>query len=78
MSRIGQRIKGLEDRIPSLPCNHPFGVMINPTDQEIEEYEAEIEACPMRDNHRGPGPSLTVIYHRTKESSSCPNCGDDR
>jgi len=74
MDTVRRRLRKLEKEIPPKPCNHPLGILVDPTDEEVEKFEQELASCPNIEKHTGKGPDL-LIFHRfgTKTWRNC-NC----
>jgi len=78
MSHTEQRVKRLEERVLQEPglCNHPSisyltdssnhpsnPYLINPTEEEVEKLERELESCP---NCKGADVEI-VIFQQFKQ-----------
>ena len=46
MTRLEHRVKKLEEKAPQQPCNHPLGILLNPTEGEAERLSKEMADCP--------------------------------
>ena len=70
MNRIEQRVKRLEEEAPRGPCNHPLGIMINPTEEKVGKREKKLADCHNCRRHgSGLGPDLMIIRLRAFTSS---------
>ncbi len=66
MRSIERRLDRLEAKIPAPDCGHGIGKMlflVDPTEEEIEKVEKELNACPQCVKSRGNHPWF-VIFHR--------------
>lgn len=46
-------------------CNHPVAVLVDPTDQQLQELETMLSGCPNCSRWRpGDGPIMAVLTSR--------------
>ena len=64
MNRLRQRVKRLEERVPERPCSHPLPLLVNPTDEEVEEMGRVLDSCPRCSRLNGPKPRMLTIELR--------------
>ena len=60
MNKLEQRIKRIEGKASVGRCSHPVGILVDPTEEELEKVEKKIAACP-NCNGDGPGPRLVIV-----------------
>ncbi len=62
MNSMENRIRRLEEEAPKEPCNHPLGILIDPSEEEVERLNRELAECSncRRDSH-DHGPATVVI-----------------
>ncbi len=74
MNRLEQRLRKVAERVPEPPCNHPLGILMDPTDQEIEEAHRQLDNCPRCSGpDSGPGPKLVIICRKVIPSANGSN-----
>ena len=70
---LERRIKRLEEKCPAPPCSHP-GILLRPTDEELEEAERQLAACPRCSTSKSSWPHLVAIIHeKPSEETLEPN-----
>ena len=72
MKPIERRIKGLEKMVPVPECGHKMAYLIDPTEEEVEKVEKELNACPQCRRSRGGRGRLFVIFHNFRELEEKP------
>ena len=59
MNRLEQRVKRLEEEAPQGPCDHGLVILVDPTEEELEERRKELRACPRC--REGDGPKMVIL-----------------
>ena len=66
---IEDRINRLEREMPRPRCSHP-GILLHPTDEELEEAERQLAACPRCSTSKSSRPHMVVMIFEDSPKKS--------
>jgi len=74
---LERRIKRLEEKCPAPPCGHSLGILVDPTEEEVNALHAELDKCP-RCAKPGGRPRVFIIFHNFREQEEKPSPAKNR